>query len=258
VDSIAKAAVRIVATVQVRMGSSRLPGKAMREIAGKPLLGHLLDRLALARRLDDIVVATSVRTENDVIQAYCASRGISCFRGSEDDVLERMVGALRSRDAAVGVEIFGDCPLIDPAIVDELVDLFVQSDGAYDFVGNDLTTTWPPGMEVEVFSVAALVDADRRCADPSTREHGTLFIRKNPSLYRLHNVEAPLAFCRPEIELEVDTSEDLVVMDAVLRHFSDRPGYGLAELIEFMDAHSDIAAANRNVPRRWKEFRGDV
>src|SRR5262249_47334818 len=118
---------KIVATVQVRMGSSRLPGKALREVAGKPLLGHLLDRLALARRLDGIVVATSVRAENDAIEAYCGSRQIPCFRGDEDDVLGRMLGALRAHDAAVGVEVFGDCPLIDPAIVDQFVDLFTQS-----------------------------------------------------------------------------------------------------------------------------------
>lgn len=249
---------RVIATVQVRMGSSRLPGKAMRDIAGKPLLGHLLDRLALATRLDGIVVATSVRADNDVIETYCGSRGLACFRGDEDDVLGRMVGALRSQDAAIGVEVFGDCPLIDPAIVDQLVDLFVQSDGAFDFVGNDLTTTWPPGMEVEVFSVAALADAERRCGDPATREHGTLFIRQNPNLYRLRNVEAPPAFRRPELELEVDTPEDLAVMEAVLRHFSDRRDVGLAELIRFMDRHPDIASINRDVARRWKEFRGDA
>jgi len=245
----------VVATVQVRMGSSRLPGKVMREIAGKPLLGHLLDRLALSDRLDGVVVATSVRAENDAIERYCGSRGVACFRGDEDDVLGRMLGALRSLNAVVGVEVFGDCPLIDPAIVDQFVDLFTQADGALDFVGNDLTTTWPPGMEVEVFSVAALADADRRCADPAIREHGTLFIRQNPARYRLRNVEAPAQLRRPDIELEVDTAEDLAVLDQVLAHFADRRDVGLAELIAFMDAHPQIASANRDVPRRWKEFR---
>jgi spore coat polysaccharide biosynthesis protein SpsF len=247
-----------IAVVAVRMGSTRLPGKALREIAGKPLLGHLLDRLALAKRVDGLVVATSVRPENDAIAAYCGTRAIPCFRGDEDDVLGRLLGALRSQHATIGVEVFGDGPLIDPAIIDGLVDTFAQSAGTLDFVGNDLITTWPPGMEVEVFSVAALADADRRCSDPAVREHGTLFMRQNPDLYRLRNVEAPPEFRRPEIELEVDTAEDLAVMEAVLQHFSDRPDVGLAELIRFMDANPDIAAINRSVARRWKEFRSDV
>ncbi|HLH89450.1 MAG TPA: glycosyltransferase family protein [Xanthobacteraceae bacterium] len=248
---------KVVAIVAVRMGSSRLPGKVLRIVAGKPLLGHLLDRLALARRLDGIVVATSIRAENDAIARYCAGRGVACFRGDEDDVLGRMVGALESQGATVGVEVFGDCPLIDPAIVDHFVDEFAQAGGTLDFVGNDLTTTWPPGMEVEVFAVTALADAARRCRDPAIREHGTLHIRQNPALYHLRNIEAPAEFSRPDIELEVDTAEDLAVIEQVLIHFANWPAVGLADLIAFMERHPDVAAANRNVPRRWKEFRSD-
>jgi spore coat polysaccharide biosynthesis protein SpsF (cytidylyltransferase family) len=247
-----------IAVVAVRMGSSRLPGKALREVAGKPLLGHLLDRLALARRLDGVVVATSRRGENDAIAEYCRARGTACFRGDEDDVLGRILGALNAASATIGVEVFGDGPLIDPAIVDRFVDLFAQSGGELDFVGNDLTTTWPPGMEIEVFSVEALADAERRCGDPAVREHGTLFMRQNPGLYRLRNIEAPPEFRRPEIELEVDTTEDLAVMEAVLRHFSDRPEVSLSELIWFMDKNPDVAGINRSVARRWKEFRSDA
>ncbi len=245
----------VVAAVAVRMGSSRLPGKALRRIAGKPLLGHLLDRLALARRLDGVVVATSLRPENNAIADYCGGRGIACFRGDEGDVLGRVLGALQSRGATIGVEVFGDGPLIDPAIIDMLVDTFTQSAEPLDFVGNDLVTTWPPGMEVEVFSVAALADAGRRCGDPAVREHGTLFIRQNPALYRLRNIEAPPELRRPDLELEVDTADDLVVVEAALAHFASRRDFTLAELIAFMDANPEIATGNRDVPRRWKEFR---
>lgn len=247
----------VFATVQVRMGSSRLPGKVLTEVEGKPLLGHLLDRLALAKGLDGVVVATSVRPENDAIERYCRSRGTPCFRGSEDDVLGRMLGALRQVRAKTGVVIFGDCPLIDPAIVDEMIELYHQAGPAQDFLGNDLKTSYPPGMEVEVFKVAALEDAGRRCADPAIREHGTLFIRQNPELYQIRNIEAPPPFHRPELELEVDTPEDMSVMQTILEHFAGKPAYGLAELIAFLDANPDVAARNRDVPRRWKEFRGE-
>jgi len=178
-----------------------------------------------------------------------------------------MLGALRTQGATVGVEVFGDCPLIDPAIVDQMIGLYLDAAaqegtsqgeaGACDFVGNDLTTTWPPGMEVEVFSMAAFEDSDRRCRDPAIREHGTLFIRQNPGLYRLKNIEAPPAFHRPELELEVDTLEDVAVLEAVFNHFSGTPDFGLAALIAFLDADPTLAALNQNVPRRWKEFRAD-
>jgi spore coat polysaccharide biosynthesis protein SpsF len=249
---------KTVGIVNVRMGSSRLPGKVLRLVAGKPLLGHLLDRLALAPGLDEVVVATSVRPENDAIAAYCAARGTACFRGDEDDVLARMLGALRSRGANVGVEVYGDCPLIDPAIVGAMIARFAQAAGTLDFVGNDLSTTWPPGMEVEVFAMAALEQAGQSCHDPAIREHGTLFIRQNPELFRLQNIDAPDDCRRPELELEVDTAEDMVVIERILTHFAETPRFTLADVIGFLDAHPDIAKVNADVPRRWKEFRADV
>ena len=247
---------KVVGAVCVRMGSSRLPGKALHVVEGQPLLGHLLGRLRRARSLDEVVVATSTRAENDAIAAFCATLSIPCFRGDEDDVLGRLLGALQSQQAGIGVNVFGDGPLIDPAIVDTIVGKFSEAGGALDFVGNDLETTWPSGMEVEVFSVRALADADSRCSDPPIREHGTLFIRKNPSLYSLMNVEAPPELRRTDLSLEVDASEDLVVMEALLEYFRDKPDAGLLDYIRYLDGHPEVAAAGREVHRRWKEFRG--
>lgn len=245
------------AIVNVRMGSSRLPGKALRMISGKPLLEHLLDRLQLAKTIDDIVVSTSTLVVNDAIASFCAVRGVYCFRGAEDDVLARTLGALRSVGAQRGVVVFGDGPLIDPAIIDHVVDAYATADPPYDFVSNDLKTSYPPGMEVEVFGVAALADADRRCSDTDMREHGTLFIRRNPELYRLRNMEAPLGLRRPDLELEVDTESDLQVVGAVLSNFQGRTDFTLDEVIGFLDAHPQIAAINRDVPRHWKAARSD-
>lgn len=247
----------VIATVQVRMGSSRLPGKALRTMGDRPMLAVLLDRLALCKQLDGVVVATSERPENDAIEAFCRARGTSCFRGDEDDVLGRMMGALRNCDATVGVEIFGDCPLIDPAIVDMMIARFHAADPACDFIGNDLQTTYPPGMEVEVFTVAALADSAIRCTDPAIREHGTLFIRQHPDLYRLLSVEATGNQRRPELELEVDTIEDFTVLEQILLHFQGRPDFSLDDIIAFADAHPELMERNAAVPRRWKQFRND-
>lgn len=248
---------KTIAAVCVRMGSLRLPGKALRVVAGKPLLAHLIDRLRLTARLDGIVVATSGRSENDRLVQFCASQSIPCFRGDEDDVLGRLLAALHSQNADVGVNIFGDGPIIDPAIIDRMVDEYARADGQFDFVSNDLTTTWPSGMEVEVFSVQSLADAALKCRDSAVREHGTLFIRQNPELYRLRNIEAPADLRRSGLSLEVDVAEDIPVIEALLKKFSNRPNASLSDYIKYLDAHPGLADASRNVPRRWKQFRSD-
>jgi spore coat polysaccharide biosynthesis protein SpsF (cytidylyltransferase family) len=202
-----------------------------------------------------VVVATSRLVANDVIAEFCAQCGIDCFRGPEEDVLARTLDALRSVNAATGVIVFGDGPLIDPLIVDRVVETYLAAAPGHDFVGNDLATTYPPGMEVEAFSVAALADAERRCTDHSIREHGTLYLRRNPHRYRLLNLEAPPEQRRPELELEVDTEADLEVIARVLGHFGERLDFSLSEIIEFLDAHPEVARINRAVPRRWRNER---
>lgn len=247
---------KIVAVVLVRMGSERLSGKVMREIEGKPVLGYILDRLSQCRRLDQVIVATSIHSENDVIQSYCESRDIACFRGDETDVLGRLLGALQAVGATVGVNVFGDQPLVDPKIVDSLVQTYQENKDLFDFVGNNLTiTTFPPGTEAEVFPVHILEDANTRATDPTVREHSTLYIRQNPHRYRLHNVVAPTALHRPDIEIELDVMADLMVVEHVLKHFANRPTFSTLEVIQFLDANPELKEKNRDVPRRWKVYR---
>ncbi len=247
---------KIVASVQVRMGSSRLPGKVMHEIGGMPLLGILVERLKRSNTLDEIIIATSENEENDVIEDYCLEKNINVFRGSENDVLHRTLMALKKADASIGVEIFGDCPLIDFRIIDLIVNSFTNDKSNPDFVGNDLVTTFPPGMDVEVFKVSALEDSANRTNDPEYREHGTLFLRKHPKIYKIRNIEAPKKWNRPELELEVDTAEDMDVIRNIISHFDDL-NFSLDEIINFMDSNPDIKNHNTSVPRRWKKFRED-
>jgi spore coat polysaccharide biosynthesis protein SpsF (cytidylyltransferase family) len=228
----------------------------MMPIFGKPLIGYLLDRLQRSLILDEVVVATSSRPNNDVIQSYCDSRGVFCFRGSETDVLERLLQALRWRNATTAVLVFGDCPLIDPDVVTQVTNYFQES-RQYDFVGNDLYTTYPAGMEVEVFSMHALEDSANRCISADIREHGTLYIRTHPKIYRIHNLDAPLRWRRPDLVLEVDTIEDITVVQKIVGHFRGRSDFSLVEIIEFMDKHPDISALNQEIPRRWKRFRDE-
>ena len=178
------------------------------------------------------------------------------FRGSELDVLNRLLEALNWREAQEGVLVFGDCPLIDPSIVAQLITFF-RSHREYDFVSNDLFTTWPPGMEAEVFKVEALADSERRCTNRAVREHGTLYIRQNPTLYRLYNVEAPIHLNRTDLSFEIDEAEDLEVIEEILKAFEGRVNTPLENIIDYMDKNPKIAAHNQNVKRRWKKYRND-
>tara|TARA_B100001971_G_C17869601_1_gene372539 strand:- start:99 stop:599 length:501 start_codon:yes stop_codon:yes gene_type:complete len=162
-------------------------------------------------------------------------------------------------NAKVGVEVYGDCPLIDPVIVDMIIENFLNDENDLDFVGNNLKTTFPPGMEVEVFKVSALEDVAGKVADPAIREHGTLYIRQNPSIFKVKNVEAPVKWHRPELELEVDTEEDIYVVSQIFEYFRalNNENFGIDDIIEFMDGNPDLKKINFGVPRRWKETRGE-
>jgi spore coat polysaccharide biosynthesis protein SpsF (cytidylyltransferase family) len=251
---------KVVASVQVRMGSTRLPGKVMKNIQGKPVLRHLLERVKRSKTIDEVVVNTSINPKDDIIEQYCVEYNISFHRGSEDDVLSRIIEAMKRYKADIGVTLFGDCPIVDPEIIDQVVSFYTEHEGKYDYVGNDLKTTFPPGLEVEVYSIAALEDARRRLNDPSIKEHGTLFIRKNPGIYRLHNIEAPPELHYPEMEIELDDENDFIVLEAIFNHFNGIGNltFNAIDVVEFLKLNPKLQELNRNVNRLWKEYRNDI
>ena len=236
------------------MGSGRLPGKTMIDLDGRPLLWHLINRLRQTSGIDEISVATSILKENDVIENFCKSEKLFCYRGSEEDVLTRTLESLEAHDADVGVIVYGDNPLVDPVVVDEVID-FYKVNREYDWVGNDLLTTFPAGMEVEVFNVEALLDSSNRETDPSIREHGTLHIRQNPKTYSLWNIEAEGVRRRPDLHLGVDVGEDLEVVRMIMKHFSNGAVFRLEDIIEYLDQNPQLPLRNRNVHRRWRKYR---
>lgn len=168
------------------MGSTRLPGKVLAEIAGHPMLWHVVQRLCHARTLDRIVVATSDRAADDAIATLCERMGVECFRGSEDDVLDRYYQAAKAYEADVIVRITADCPLIDPHVVDEVISTYLDSE--FDYVTNTLRITYPAGLDTEVFSFAALEKAWKEARKPAEREHVTPYIRRSGK-FRVGGVE---------------------------------------------------------------------
>ncbi len=251
---------RVIASIQARMGSTRLPGKVLAVAAGRPLLLWQVSRLRQSAIIDDVIVATSTNTSDDVIARVCRSEGIKCYRGSEDDVLSRLSGLISEHQADIHVECFGDSPLVDPQIVDQFVGRLLKSAEEYDFVTSSLRTTYPPGFEVLAYFGRALLLADSLVdrSDP-LREHGGFNATRFPELIRVLGVAAPAWHHAPDTFLEVDTAEDLVVVTSVLEHFSrfNRP-FGLGQVLDYAEMNPAMFEGNRHVNRRWKAVREDV
>lgn len=248
---------KVVALVLARMGAGRLPGKPLKPIGDKPLLLYLIDRLSKTKKLDKIVVATTTHTSDDEIVEVCKNNGVAFFRGSENDVTKRLVSAFEHFSAKTGVVIFGDCPLIDPGLVDEIVSYYQLHSEKYDFVGNDLSTSYPPGMEVEVFSVDALKHAAEIEVNSEIREHGTLVLRSNPKDFQLKNMIAPEPLKRPDISLEVDEPLDLQVLNEIVQSFSGKDDFSLSDIIKLFDQQPEQLGKNKHIERRWKKYRAE-
>ncbi|OEF04570.1 cytidylyltransferase domain-containing protein [Vibrio genomosp. F10] len=246
---------KVVALILVRMGSSRFPGKALCDISGTPMLKLIYSRVKRSKLVDDVVVCTSDCKENDAIELLCKSEGMSVFRGNEDDVSLRMYDALRHYKATTGVTIFGDCPFIEPTIIDRLISEFAK--GGFDFVGNNLKTTYPPGTEAEVFTLDALNKGLETCDNLSIREHGTLVIRSQPDVFNIKNISAPSHLHRPEYEIEVDEKIDIEFIRIIAKQFEDNESVSLEEIISFLDDNRETVLINGDVNRRWKEYRRD-
>lgn len=166
---------RTVAIIQARMTSSRLPGKVLADIDGRPSLQRMIERVRPATGLDEIAVATTALATDDPVAALCEQIGVRCFRGDEQDVLGRYVAAAAAFDADVVVRLTADCPMHDPEVIEMALRLYAQ--GGYDHVSNAVQRTFPDGLDVEVMSRQALERADREAKHPFLREHVTTYIR---------------------------------------------------------------------------------
>lgn len=227
--------------VQARMGSSRLPGKVLKDIAGRPMLSYQMERLRRVKRAERIVVATTDQPADDAVERFCQKEKIACVRGSEHDVLARYHLAIERFPADVVVRITADCPLIDPAIVDEAIAAYEP-----DYVSNMLETTYPYGMAVEVFSAQALREAHREAKDPAEREHVTPFIYRHPERYRLKSLT--MAPNLSHHRWTVDTPEDFELVSRLLKTL--KPHFTLQDVLAVLDEHPDWCAINAHVEQK--------
>ncbi len=240
---------RTVATIEARMTSTRLPGKVLKEAVGKPMLELMIERLRRVPSLDGIVVATTTNATDDPVEALARRLGVGVWRGSEDDVLQRVLDAARHHQIDVIVETTGDCPLIDPALVEDCIR--THRSAKVDYVSNVLERGYPVGMDTQVFATSVLADVARRTDDTSDHEHVSLYIYRHPEIYSLCNVPAAGALRRPDLALTLDTPEDYDLIKSVFEAlYPKNPAFALADVLELLDRHPEIAAMNSHVRRK--------
>jgi spore coat polysaccharide biosynthesis protein SpsF len=227
----------MVAIVQARIGSTRLPGKVLRPLAGKPMVLHVLERAAAIQGVDEVVAAIPELVEDDTLAEVVARSGYRVIRGSAGDVLSRYVAAARSASAKAVVRVTADCPLLSPRVSTRVLRAFVGCD----YASNTLVRTYPRGLDTEVMSVDAMQCADREATEPSEREHVTPFIWRRPDRFRLrHVIGSP---DRSSMRWTVDTPEDMAFATAIFNelggHFEVEDVIGLLaqrpELSRFND-----------------------
>ncbi|HVN32941.1 MAG TPA: glycosyltransferase family protein [Thermoanaerobaculaceae bacterium] len=250
---------RMVTIVQARMGSTRLPGKVLKPLAGSTVLARMLERVLSARLVGVVAVATTTETEDERIVAACEDLGVLCFRGHPTDLLDRHLRAAEAFGADAVVKIPSDCPLIDPAVIDAVLREFMDSAGAYDYVSNLHPATYPDGNDVEVMGIDALETAWREAERPFEREHTTPFLWENPERFRIGNVEWENGFdLSMSHRFTLDYQEDYELVSRVFDAlYPGDPRFGVRDIISFLIQYPEIYELNarhRGVNWYWRHL----
>lgn len=234
--------------VQARMTSTRLPGKVLKTVMNKPLLAYQIERLKRVQHADGIVLAITTNSADDVLGHFASEQGVTCFRGSELDVLGRYYNAALSVGAQTVVRITSDCPLIEPAIVDQIIQTF-RCSADVDYVSNTLTRTYPRGLDVECFSFAALKRACLEATENYQREHVTPYIYQNKKHFRVLEVlsEVDYSSCR----WTVDTDEDYQLIKLIIENlYCVNPAFSWHDVLKLLQLHPTWAIINAHVEQK--------
>ena len=230
-----------VAIIQVRMGSTRLPGKVLKKLNGISVLECLCDQLNYSRLLNDKIIAMTSNSEDDVIVNFCESKGIKCFRGSVNDVLDRYHKCAKKFSINTIIRITSDCPLMDPQVVDDVIDFYLKN--SYDYVNNFYKRTYPYGNDVEIFSLKVLEKVWEKATKPSEREHVTPYIYNNPDEFSLGWIENKENLS--EFHWTVDRKEDLIFVQKIFKKISKRPIL-MKDIIDVIKEDPSLLEINKN------------
>ncbi len=237
----------IAAIIQARMGSTRLPGKVMKEVCGKPLLWHLIQRLKTSQTIDKIIIATTVNAADKPILELARQMGIDSFAGSEEDVLDRYYRAAEKHKADIVVRITADCPLIDPALMDKVITHYIENKDDFDYVQSGIS--YPDGIvETSVLPFSILEKTWREAKLPSEREHVTSYIWKNPSLFRVYIMENDEDLS--DIRLTVDDETDFKLAAEVFKNlYKEGEVFSMQDILDFLETKPELLELNKGTIR---------
>jgi spore coat polysaccharide biosynthesis protein SpsF len=240
---------RVVATIEARMGSSRLPGKVLMPALGEPMLMHLVRRLRAVPSIDEVVIATTTSPADEPIATFASGTGIACWRGSEDDVLARVIAAGESAGAQALVEITGDCPVIDPDLVEQTIRMYLQHE--VDYASNSIVRSYPDGMDTQVIYMAALKESAKLTSDPLDREHVSRYLWQRPQQYRIVHLVAPPSLHWPGLRLTLDEQGDYLLLKKIIETLATAdPLFSCLDMIRLLKANPSWLELNQAVVRK--------
>jgi spore coat polysaccharide biosynthesis protein SpsF len=242
---------KVAAIVQARFGSTRLPGKILKEISNKPMLWHIVNRLFHSKLINQIIIATTTLPDDDQVQEFCETNNISFYRGSSDDVLTRYFETAKFATADVIVRITSDCPVIDPVIVDKMLEMYFEKNrsGKVDYLSNTLVRTYPRGLDTEIFSFDALERAHTEAAQQFEREHVTPYFYNHPEKFSIKNFmnEKDFSFHR----WTVDTEEDFRLIEEIYKAlYSKKELFLFEDILKLFEEQPHLININQNVQQK--------
>lgn len=239
----------VVATIEARMTSSRLPGKVLLPALGEPMIQHLVRRLRAVPSIDEIVIATTTNVSDDPLCEFARRDGVRIHRGSEEDVMARVIGAASEAGADVVVQITGDCPLIDPDLVEQTIRMFFAHKAAY--ASNSIIRSYPDGMDTQVFRLDSLCRSEQMTSDSLDREHVSRHLVKHPEIFPQVHLIAPPSLTWPELGLTLDEESDYRLLKKIIETLGVAdPLFGCAEVVRLLRANPDWVEINRAVVRK--------
>jgi spore coat polysaccharide biosynthesis protein SpsF len=221
----------------------------MKKVLGKPLLEYQIERLKRVNEADELVIATTTNETDQPIVDLCEHLGVAYYRGSEEDVLSRYYETALKYKADVVVRVTSDCPLIDPAVTGEVINLYIENQDKYDYVSNTLERTYPRGLDTSVFSMAALEKAHWEAREHAEREHVTLYIYRQPEIFRLNYLRSDKDYSRHR--WTVDTPEDFELIKHILQElYPDNPEFAWRDVLTLLDDHPEWVEINAGVEQK--------
>lgn len=239
---------KVTAIIQARMGSTRLPGKILKKVNGKPLLFYQLERIKGSKLIDEIVIATTTNHQDNEIVSFCEQYGVSYYRGSETDVLSRYFNTAVKFNADIIVRLTSDCPIIDVEVVDKTIQYFLELDYC-DYVSNTLERTFPRGLDTEVFSYIALEKAYKEAYLERDREHVTPYFYSNQNIFVVGSLKNNINYSK--YRLTVDTEEDFELIKLIINAlFSKKPNFTLIDIVKLMEKNPQWFNINSHIEQK--------